>query len=445
MAINGKYNSFGMLADPRQIEIVTLFRDMFRSWEAESLLGKAVDRGLISLSYIDPRAFTTGAHRQVDDTPYGGGDGMVLQVAPYSRAVASATPGARRILLSPQGERVNQRMLARWANDPRPLVLVCGRYQGFDDRIRSYVDEEVSLGDFVINGGEVAAMAIVEGIARLLPTMIGSSGSLTDESHTDGLLECPQFTRPRTFDDQSVPDVLLSGDHNKIETWRAQQRRLRTRQRRPDLWRMFCRQREQLRSGLQRTYVALLHHPILGKSGDTISTAVTNLDVHDIARSARTFGLAGYFVVTPIGNQQQLVRKIVSHWETGHGASHNTLRRQALSLVRVVDDLDAVVDAIAEEHRQMPMLVATSAASSESGSDPVDDVHHALTMQRPVVILFGTGWGLASEVIDRADVMLPAIRGVGVYNHLSVRSAAAIVLDRLFSPHDGDAEDLLEK
>jgi tRNA (guanine37-N1)-methyltransferase len=217
----------------RRFAILTIFPSIFDSFVECSLLGKAVESGRIRLDRIDIRQFATDPHRSVDDTPYGGGAGMVMKPGPVVRALRSAPPG-HRVLLSPQGTRYTQE-IARQLSDHDTLVLVCGRYEGFDERIREHVDRELSLGDFVLHGGEVAAMAMIESIVRLGDGVLGNPDSLREESFTGGLLEYPQYTRPRVFEGLSVPEVLVSGDHAGIARWRRMMRLLRTYRRRPEL------------------------------------------------------------------------------------------------------------------------------------------------------------------------------------------------------------------
>ena len=204
-----------------RFDLVTIFPEIFGSFLETSLVGKAVASGRLTFGFTDPRDFAADRHRTVDDRPYGGGPGMVMKPDPLVAALESigpASPGVppHRVLLTPQGERLQQRHLADLAARPH-VVLLCGRYEGVDERVRAHVHQEISLGDFVLGGGETAAMAIIEGVARLVPGVIGSEGSLTSESHQEPLLEYPQYTRPRAFRGVEVPGVLLSGDHARIE------------------------------------------------------------------------------------------------------------------------------------------------------------------------------------------------------------------------------------
>ncbi|MCC7105768.1 MAG: tRNA (guanosine(37)-N1)-methyltransferase TrmD [Chloroflexi bacterium] len=219
-----------------RIDLLTLFPSMFHGPFDESIVRRAVDSGALEVRLVDIRAFSIDRHRTVDDTPYGGGPGMVLKAPPVFAAVESVRDQAARVvLLTPQGRPFSQAVAQEYAQVPH-LVLVCGHYEGFDERIRTHlVDEELSIGDVVLTGGELAAMVVVDAVTRLLPGVLGGEQSLDEESHTSGLLEYPQYTRPRTFRGLDVPEVLLSGNHARIAAWRRQQALRRTAARRPDL------------------------------------------------------------------------------------------------------------------------------------------------------------------------------------------------------------------
>ena len=222
-----------------RIDVVTLFPEAVRTIAGFGVTGRAHERGLFSLHTWDPRDETRDAHRTVDDRPFGGGPGMLMQVRPVRaalrRAAAAAPKGARRIYLGPQGRPLDQRALRGMAAAPG-LILLCGRYEGVDERVlESDIDEEWSLGDFVLSGAEPAALVVIDAVVRLLPGAVGDEQSVADDSFGDGLLEGPQYTRPEEVDGQRVPNVLLSGDHRAIATWRRKQSLGRTWLRRPDL------------------------------------------------------------------------------------------------------------------------------------------------------------------------------------------------------------------
>lgn len=217
-----------------EFRVVTLFSELFGSFLEASLIGKARQKGLLSIELIDLRDFTHDRHRTVDDTPYGGGSGMVMKTGPILEAL-EAQPPSRRILLTPQGAPFTQESARRLAGEGS-LLLFCGRYEGVDERVRGLFDEEICLGDFVLNGGEVAAMAVIEAVSRLIPGVLGNAESTIEESFSAGVLEYPQYTRPEIVDGQRVPPVLRSGDHKRVEEWRRGQALLRTSLRRPDLF-----------------------------------------------------------------------------------------------------------------------------------------------------------------------------------------------------------------
>jgi tRNA (guanine37-N1)-methyltransferase len=224
-----------------RVAVVTLFPELFEKFLETSFVGRATASGALSVHLEHLRQHGFGKHRSVDDTPYGGGSGMVMRVDATLagiEAAEAALGSARsyRVLLTPQGERFRQPLAGELVRH-ESLLLVCGRYEGFDDRIHHFVDREVSLGDFVLSGGEVAAMALLEACVRLLPGVLGNEASSAEESFSPewGLLEYPQYTRPVVFRDHSVPEILRSGDHGRIAAWRREQSLERTRSRRPDL------------------------------------------------------------------------------------------------------------------------------------------------------------------------------------------------------------------
>ena len=221
------------------ISVVSLFPEMFAAVSDYGVTGRAVQKGLLNISCCNPRDYTTDRHQTVDDRPYGGGPGMVMMTAPLEEAIhaakASVAPGATVIYLSPQGRPLDQQGLVELAQRPS-LVLLAGRYEGVDERlIEAEVDEEWSIGDYVLSGGELAAMVMIDGLSRLLPGVLGHHLSAEQDSFAEGLLDCPHYTRPEHYRDRAVPDVLLSGNHEAIRRWRLKQSLGRTWLRRRDL------------------------------------------------------------------------------------------------------------------------------------------------------------------------------------------------------------------
>jgi tRNA (guanine37-N1)-methyltransferase len=221
-----------------EFHVITLFPELFATANWPGMVGRALKAGLIRIEAHALREHGLGNYRQVDDTPYGGGSGMVLRPEPLFAAIEStlgAHPGLWRVLLTPQGEPLDQSMVRELSARRPGLLLITGRYEGVDERVRSQADQEISIGDYVLSGGELPAMVVIESVARLVPGVLGNPESLIEESFAGGLLEYPQYTRPEDFRGMRVPEVLLSGDHQKIHEWRKAEALKRTGQRRPDL------------------------------------------------------------------------------------------------------------------------------------------------------------------------------------------------------------------
>ena len=554
--------------------VVTILPELIEPALSAGVVGRARDAGVIEVDTINPRDFTRDRHRTVDDTPYGGGPGMVMKPEPLLAAIAKACeprppgvqgrardadldthagidvdvlgqpvdplakvedalakvesmiggiegeagplPSARRlrevsstvaeaeatiaeiesalghepqrdvsvpesnvrrgslgpaneaaaaelphliapppeptvsaeapraqssvkphrILLSPSGTPLTQARVRELATLDH-LVLVCGRYEGIDQRVIDLaIDEELSIGDYVLSGGELGALVIIDAVARLVPGVLGEPTSADDESFSAGLLEYPQYTRPQELDGHAVPSVLQSGNHAAIAAWRRGQAMRRTAARRPDLWRHFraAKADAKLLAPLAaRTHVALVHHPIVDRNGAVVTTALTNFDIHDLARSSLTYGLAGYHIVTPITSQREKAEHIASLWMADAQGEH---RARALRLVRTADSIDTVIEALTAEHGQAPTVVATSARSESfpaaARRTSSELLAEASLDPAPLLLLLGTGWGLADSLIPSVSRVLAPIEGPSEWNHLSVRSAGAVILDRLF-------------
>lgn len=421
-----------------KLEILTLFPALFASPFGDSILGKAAKKELFQIKIHNLRDWAEAPHRVMDDMPYGGGGGMVMKPEPIARALhdlKQQSPASRTLLLSPQGKFFCQRDAQKLARE-KGLIFLCGRYEGFDERIRGMVDDEYSIGDYVLTGGEFAAMVMIDAVSRLLPGVLGNSRSAEQDSFSDGLLEYPQYTRPAEFEGLTVPSVLLSGHHGEIRLWRRQEQLKRTLERRPDLLESALLTSEdrafltKLGAGKPKpAALALVHYPVLDKRGEVVTTALTNLDLHDLARTAMTFGLQKLYVVTPVGEQQRLAEKIREHWCRGYGAEYNPLRKEALSLVEITSSLDEALELWQElcGEEVHPVLTGASVRDGVSFRSC-----RKLATEHHLMLIFGTGWGLAPELFTRGRQALEPIEGMGTYNHLPVRSAAAIVMERLY-------------
>ena len=223
-----------------RFDVVSLFPEAFENFFNHGLIKKAFEEQIASIYIHNPRDYAIDNYRKVDDEPYGGGVGMVLKPEPYFSAFDQIPKLEKKriLLMTPQGRKISQFDFSQWSKQNQ-LILICGSYEGFDERIRCLADEEISIGDFVLTGGEIPAITVINGVVRLLPGTLGSAESLEEESHNGLLLEHPQYTRPKEFRGLRVPDILLSGNHKLIKEWRQKQRKIRTQSRRPDLFRLW--------------------------------------------------------------------------------------------------------------------------------------------------------------------------------------------------------------
>lgn len=392
-----------------RFEVLTLFPEAFPGALGVGLVGKALREGRFSVHPVDPRAFALDRHRRVDDTPYGGGAGMVMKVEPLVRALAGARqqgPGPA-VLLSPQGRPLHQRDLERWAGLTH-LILVAGRYEGFDERVRSYVDDEVSLGDYVLTGGEYAAQAVIDGVVRLLPGTLGNVESAPEDSFQAGLLEHPHFTRPPEFDGRVVPGVLTRGDHARIAAWRRAQSLLRTHARRPELLEAVDLSERDRAVLLERA--SKREPPTRGARGLGLALELRPEPV--LLRMAeglrRAYGLRGLALVAPDrGARAALDAWVEVSADTPAGFS-TTRVYETWSDVRSV----APVFALLRDRRADLTVVSPR------------------TLRGGAPRWLGVGRGLA---VADADGQLPALRRATPENRIMSVSAAAIVLDRIWS------------
>lgn len=412
----------------RTFNVLTIFPELISSYLEIGILGRATSAGKIAIGTTQLREFSDNPQNNVDDTPFGGGSGMVLSATPAIAALKKAKqdlPNSVSISFSPRGKPLTQELAKELCNTEKDFILLSSRYEGVDQRvIESEIDLEVSLGDFVLMGGELPALCFIETISRLIPEVLGNPESLKSESFNDALLDYPQYTKPREISGMQVPEVLTSGHHAEIESWRTEQRIKETVKRRPDLI-------TKNKQPTAPTYLALIHHPVRDKNGDIITSSLTNLDIHDIARSSCTFGIKNYFIVHPVKAMKDLAGVILGHWSEGYGSTYNPNRSEALDLIKLVNDLDEVISTIENKHSERPVIVSTSAIPSDSVTSFEEGRARLCTSTKPHLILLGTGWGLAESVLQQADFQLEPINGYTNYNHLSVRGAAAIILDRL--------------
>ncbi|MBQ2698403.1 MAG: tRNA (guanosine(37)-N1)-methyltransferase TrmD [Firmicutes bacterium] len=423
-----------------RIDILTLFPAMFTPLD-ESIIKRARAKGVVDIRVTNIRDYTTDKHQTTDDRLYGGGAGMVMKPEPLFAAVEDVTVAAhpRVLITSPQGRPYDQ-ALARELAQEEQVIIICGHYEGIDERvIETLATDVVSMGDFVLTGGEVPALAITDSITRLLPGALGDDRAAVDESFSESLLEYPQYTRPPVFRGMEVPQVLQNGNHAEIEKWRRRQSLQRTLKNRPDLLQTAVLSDADLAYLAElkaqqvkpfRLFVALVHYPVYNKKKQVVATSLTNLDLHDIARAACTYGAEGYYIIQPQEEQKKQMEELLAYWQQGFAASYNADRQQALALARYAATLDEAVAAIEAEYGAV-QTVATSAGGA-AGQVGYAELRRIMEERGGnYLLLLGTGWGLTDELLDNADYRLRPVYGAGSYNHLSVRSAASVILDRL--------------
>lgn len=422
------------------ISIATLFPDLYKPFFDTSIMKKACQQGIVDsdisclFDYALPK-------ERVDAPTFGHNAGMLIRPDIVELAVnahESRHGAAYKIFFSPHGKKLDQRLAQKIAQrwqEKGHMLLVPARYEGIDVRAEEeFADEIVSIGDYVLMGGDLPAMVLLEAVARFIPGVIGKQQSVELDSFTGAFVDNPEYTMPVTWKDRVVPEVIRSGDHKKIKDWSELEAAKRTLCSHFDWFRKHARTKKEYSLGLKAMpghYVALMHGEI-NLPGDRIgATSVTSLDIHDIARSARTYGLKGYSIVTPLLDQQKIVRRLLDFWQTGEGVDYNPHRHEALDYVSMHDTLEAYIAEIERSEGKRPLVIATSACKqSEAQVISYYDQEIVWRQDRPVLIIFGTGRGLSSQVVARCDYLLTPVLGLSEFNHLSVRSAAAIVFDR---------------
>jgi tRNA (guanine37-N1)-methyltransferase len=424
-----------------KISILSVFPDLYRPFLDTSLIKRAQEKNVVSFDLADFFSFVAPKER-IDAPTFGHGAGMLIKPEVVEKAIESkeAVHGkAYKIFFSPHGKKLDQpllRSIAHQLADKKHLMLVAARYEGMDARVeQEYADQVISIGDYVLMGGDMPAMVFLEGLLRLMPGVVGKQESVEADSFTGPLLDHPEYTEPVVWHDKQVPDVLRSGNHAAIAKWRADQALDRTVTGHFDWFRMqdlSISLKKQALDKIPNHYVALMHDDVITGDGDRVgTTSVTSLDMHDIARSAKTYGIKFYYLVTPLLDQQKIVRKLLDFWQTGSGVEYNASRHSAVKQVDVIASFEQVLQDIEQKEGVRPLVVATSARLVEHEKQiSFFDQEVVWSQKRPVLLIFGTGKGLCQAILDRCDYLLVPVGGMSEYNHLSVRSAVAIILDR---------------
>jgi tRNA (guanine37-N1)-methyltransferase len=381
---------------------------------------------------------------RIDAPTCGHSAGMVIRPEVIERAIQEreSTRGvAYKIFFSPHGTLLDQQLLKQMYVDMQSknvdhLLLVAGRYEGMDARVEEiYADAVVSIGNFVLMGGDLPAMIFLEGFARLIPKVVGRQESVENDSFYGPFVDYPEYSLPVVWQGLQVPDVLRSGNHQQIADWRLQKSVERTVLCRFNWMRSFAltkNEKKLARTVIPPHCVVLMHNQVLvGKQRIEGHTSVTSIDIHDIARSAHTYGLEHFFIVTSLEDQHAIVKQFLYFWQQSEGIEYNHTRHEALERVKIMHTLDDVMEWINQNYGQKPLQVVTSAQKIEGV--PVltfVDQETVWKHNKPVLFILGTGQGLAPSMLSKADYALVPLEGLSEYNHLSVRSAASVIFDR---------------
>jgi tRNA (guanine37-N1)-methyltransferase len=423
------------------ISVLTLFPDLYKPFFDASLIQRAQQKGIIAchvnnlLSYVQPKV-------RVDDTTFGHSAGMLLKPDIIEQAVDASEKQfgkAFKIILSPQGQVLTQhRLQALYERIKKHdhVMLVASRYEGLDARVESYyADEIVSVGNFVVMGGDIPAMLLLEGLLRFVPGVVGKEESVIQDSFSGPFVDHPEYTRPVVWKGMEVPEIVRSGNHAAIEAWRQDQAVTKSVMSHFNWVRsvpLTVSDKKMIKKHIPHHYIALMHNDIDLKEGRIGNTSVTSIDIHDIARSSTTYGLETFFVVTNVIDQQKLVEKMLSFWvDEKIGGDYNNNRHQAVRGVQLHAEIEEVIDAITSQEGKKPIIIGTSARNvSSAESITYFDQTKVWKLGRPVLFLFGTGSGMSEKLLQKCDFMLLPLEGFSDFNHLSVRSAVAIILDK---------------
>lgn len=423
-----------------KISVVTLFPELYEPFLRTSLIARARENGLADISVRSLFEFCSPKER-VDAPTFGHGAGMVLRPDVIERAVIAQEQqggSSLKVFFSPQGKKLDQeglKVLYEKFQQAHHVMLLPARYEGMDARIEEqYADEIISIGDFVLMGGDIPAMALLEGLLRFVPGVVGKQESVERDSFSGSFVDYPEYTEPVVWHDKEVPAVVRSGNHKALDEWRQDTAAKNTVLSHFQWLRSHVANERDVRRAqkfIPPHYAVIMHSEVMMPDGRVGESSVTSLDIHDIARSAKTYGLVGYFVVTPLVDQQKIAHKLLEFWHSGVGVTYNPSRHEAVSLVRCVSLLDEAIAYIEEKEGKKPLLLATSAQEYVGiPSISYQDQQEVWSHERPVLFVFGTAKGLAPQVMERCDYFLPPVRGFSQYNHLSVRTAAGIIFDR---------------
>ncbi len=463
-----------------KISIATLFPELYENFLKTSIIKRAIEKNIVSFDIVRLSDVCKPKER-VDEPVCGPGAGMIIKPEIIEKAIEHIEkkngPGFK-IFFSPQGRKLSQSMLRdilknivninianifnNKLNTKTPnllpnyikknnikefgskefgskefghIILICSRYEGIDARVKKYyADGIISIGDYVLMGGDLPAQVFLEGLLRLIPGIVGKQESVERESFSNHLLDYPEYGLPKTWKNIEIPEVILSGNHEKIENYREEAAYRKTILERFDYIRTRIKNKKDIdkcKKFIPGHYIAIMHTDILLKDGRIGCSSVTSLDLHDTARSCATYGIKNMFMVSPLIDQTNIMNELINFWKSDEGKKYNITRFQAVSKVVPTDSLDKTIEFIEKKEGKKPVLISTSAKQHEHAK--IIDFHsqgHIFKQERPVLFLFGTAHGLSDNIINKSDFLLVPVTGMTDYTHLSVRSAVGIILDR---------------
>lgn len=450
-----------------KISIISVFPELHNTFIQTSLIGRAIEKKLLECNIVRFSDMCSPKER-IDEPTIGPGAGMIIKPEVMTRAIKACEdtwgPGFK-IFFSPQGIKLNQQVLAMIAReipnftqktllDERScqhpikptqktdahIILICPRYEGIDARVEEfYADLVISIGDYVVMGGDIPAQIFLEGLLRLIPGIVGKEASVAEESFQTPFLDHPSYGLPVTWEDKTVPAILQSGNHAEIDRWRKEAAAKKTIAQRFDWFtssQPSHKDIELAQKFIPPHYVALMHTDVNLKEGRVGATSVASLDIHDTARACATYGVKNFFIVCPLVDQQEIVKTFLNFWGSEQGGKYNQSRQEAVRLVQQLSSFDQLIATIEKQEGMRPIIVTTSARNHECGIK-IDYNSQAKVWkhERPILFVFGTGQGLSDKILAQSDYILVPVQGLPDYNHLSVRSAVSIILDRWLGLH----------
>jgi tRNA (guanine37-N1)-methyltransferase len=427
-----------------KISIGTLFPKLYSEFLSSSIIGKAAREGKIIFDLINVLDFYQ--KERVDAPIAGHGPGMLLKADAIKKTVEKVEAKSKnkkvfKIFFSPHGKTLNQDLIKRIKNKTQKenldLLLIAGRYEGCDARAEDkYADEIISVGNFVTMGGDLPAMIFIESLVRLLPGIVGNVESIEQDSFCNNLIDSAHYVNPDIWEGVKIPEVLKSGNHKQIEEWRKNNSLKRTLIDGHFNWWRNRKLSEQEKNDAKQTipnhYCILLHNDVVMPDGQIGESSVTSIDIHDISRSASTYGIRGAYIVTRLDAQQKLVNNFLDFWHKGRGTEANENRAFAIKNTKCLPEIDDVLSDIEKDEGKKPICIVTSSRRNVPHENMLNysDQSKIWKQNRPVIFIFGTAHGISNELMKNLDYKLIPIDGLEKFNFLSVRSAAAIIFDR---------------